>query len=543
MQVRLKPYHKNLYQVNGLLIKGETVQEWMSAICQLDIDLDRVQAYAVPGLQASTLYGCVLFFNNGPLPKDIRNHQWLQYAGNKFLLPEQSVYLPAVDDEELASLEPGKKILLHPVVGSVILEEPVEWTTILDFAPAATVLSEKPVTGAYIPGAVRAYMLELSDEKLINELLNRPTEKEMHENLPFNMKKLLAGNKREMQKYLRYLETHPDKALSLALPLDTLGSFRGDNKGRFSFSGNWFRNLFGNRSDHSGTGRNIDTGSGTKNYWWFGLLAVILFRQFTCNDTPGDSGFHAPALQMNVTNHESVLDSHYRSIMASKNLALFAKINEKQHDPGKVSDYYKTEYKKIMEQGVKIKDSLTTMYTAIVKYKTDSAANAWKKEAGDSIRKAKGNTSLKEKLAEATAAKKADLYCHYGLYYGIIRDSLKNFPVVRKKEAAETKQVTMETQKERSKASTGAMLLLAGILIAFSFVVARLRGGETGGTQRGSRMGGMSFGKILVLLAIMTASVIYVLKPLVDTYGFGWLSILVCMLLTVLLTRLFKKGE
>ncbi|MBL7746326.1 MAG: hypothetical protein JNM19_02765, partial [Chitinophagaceae bacterium] len=278
MQVRLKPYHKNLYQVNSLLITGETVQEWMSAICQLDIDLDRVQAYAVPGLQANTLYGCVLFFNSGPLPKDIRNHQWLQYAGNKFLLPEQSVYLPAVDDEELASLEPGKKILLHPVVGSIVLEEPIEWTTMLDFAPAATVGSEKPVTGAYIPGAVRAWMLELSDEKLINELLNPPTEKEVLDNLPFNMKKLLAGNKREMQKYLKYLETHPDKALSLALPLDTLGTFRGDNKGRFSFSGNWFRNLFGNRSDRSGTGS--DTGSGTQNFWWFGLIAVILIRQF-----------------------------------------------------------------------------------------------------------------------------------------------------------------------------------------------------------------------------------------------------------------------
>ena len=86
MQVRLKPYHKNLYTVNSLLIYGETVLDWITAICQLNIELQNVEVYAVPGTKANTLYGCVLFLKNMALPKDIRNHQYLQYAADKLLL-------------------------------------------------------------------------------------------------------------------------------------------------------------------------------------------------------------------------------------------------------------------------------------------------------------------------------------------------------------------------------------------------------------------------------------------------------------------------
>jgi hypothetical protein len=283
MQIRLKPYHKNLYSVNGMLICGETVQEWISAICQLNIDLQKVETYAVPGIKANSLYGCVLFFNSSSLPKDIRNHQYLQYAENKLLMLEQSIYLPAVDEEELKSIAPGKKILLHPIVGTVILDEPVDWAALLEFKEASLTEPKKPVPGVYVPGFVKSYTLELSDEKLMNDLLNPPTEKELIENLPFDVKKLMKGNKREMEKYLKYLEEHPDKALEMALPLDVLGSFRGGNKGTFSFSNNWLKRLFTN--SNSGSRGNYTGAIGANNYWWIGIVCFSMIRLITCNTT------------------------------------------------------------------------------------------------------------------------------------------------------------------------------------------------------------------------------------------------------------------
>lgn len=533
MQIRLKPYPKNIYQVNGLLILGETAQEWIAAINLLNVDLQQVQTYAVPGLRANTLYGCVLFFNGAPLPKDIRNHQYLQYAENKFLLPEKSIFMPAVDDGELKILEPEKKILLHPVVGCVVLDEPVDWKVLLEFKAATPFESGKPVTGVYIPGNIYSYTLELSDEKLINELLNPPSEKEVLDNLPFDVKKLMKGNKKEMEKYLKYLEAHPDKALNLALPLDTLGSFRGDNRGRFSFSGSWIQRLFGGNRNYSDGGGNSNTGSGAGNSWWIGLAGIAVIKIMTCNPTRKPDMEFSPKTTISFAKHESVLDSHYRSIMSSKTIALFTRLRNSNDSPGKISEYYREESKMINEEGKKIKDSLADMYTVIVKNKTDSAVKAWKKIAADSIRKVAGNSGLQNKLKAATLSKKEAVYRDYALYYGIIQDSTERIEELVEK-APQAKKNAGE------KKSFGFMLLLAGILTGLSLLLARWKGGQAAERKTGTVFGGVSLGNALVLLAIMTASVIYILKPLIEIYGLSWLSIAVCLVLVLLLSRLFR---
>ena len=539
MQIRLKPYHKNLYPVNSLFIKGETVQEWISHICRLHIDLEQVEAYAVPGIKANTLYGCVLFFKRLPLPKDIQQHQYLQYAANKLLLPEQSMYLPAIDEEELKAVAPGKKILLHPVVGCVILTEPVDWTALLEFKDAASLSSQKPVAGVRVPGSIHSFTLELSDEKLMQDLLNPPSEKEALENLPFDIKKLMKGNKREMEKYLKYLEAHPDKALNIALPLDTLGSFRGDNKGRFSFSGNWLQGLFGSGSNSSGSRGNYSTGSGTGNFWWIGVFVVAFVKIMTCNTTPQSNDYSNLRTSIVFEKKQTVLDSHYNSIMASKNMKLLMRLKKINDSGGNAKADYKLEQKKLQDAGRQIKDSLTAIYITIVQRKTDSVMKVWKKTAGDSIRKTGTHSSFQKGMQEAVLAKRESTYREYGLYYGIIEDNyysnIKDNPVA---ETPARDHNPPETQTTRNKKSMGFMLLLAGVLVAVSLLLVYWRKPQTAKTA----LNDMSLGRILLLLTIMTGSIIYILKPLIEIFGFGWLSIGVCMLLVLLLYRLFAGG-
>ena len=61
MQIRLKPYPKNIYQVNGLLILGETAQEWIAAINLLNVDLCSRCKYAVPGLRLTPCMAVCFF--------------------------------------------------------------------------------------------------------------------------------------------------------------------------------------------------------------------------------------------------------------------------------------------------------------------------------------------------------------------------------------------------------------------------------------------------------------------------------------------------
>lgn len=535
MQIRLKPYHKNIYPVNSLLIKGESVQEWIAAICRLPVDLQQVETYPIPGVKANSLYGCVVFFGNNLLPKDPLNHQYLQFAENKLLLPERSVYLPAVDEEELQKLAPGKKILLHPVVGNVILNEPVNWKELLSFSDASFAEPRKPAAGVKIPGRVNAYTLELSDEKLINDLLNPPSEKEVMENLPFDMKKLMSGNKREMEKYLKYLESNPDKALDLALPLDMLGSFRGDHRGRFSFSGNWMQRIFSSNSNGNGS-----SGSQTGSYLFLAFAAISFFRilsgEFSCRNNYEDK-LSSPVL---IIKNQTVLDSHYSAIMGSKRAALMGRMATLSDKPGEISEKYRSELRRINESGKKIKDSLTVMYTSISKSKADSAVSIWKKTAADSVRKAVSKGDFKKLFNKAVALKREKLYLDYARHYGVIKDSSALF-----ERYVPEKEPVKEPEKEVAsgeKKSIGSVLLLTGVLIMLALFFVRWKAPHTekGKISAGDR--DISFAKNMVLFIILTGSIVYILKPLIEMYGFGFLTIGVCLVLILLLYRLFGRG-
>ena len=91
----------------------------------------------------------------------------------------------------------------------------------------------------------------------------------------------MKGNKKEMEKYLKYLEAHPDKALNLALPLDTLGSFVAITGGVLFRS--WIQRLFGGNRNYSDGGGNSNTGSGAGNSWWIGLAGIAVIKIMTCN--------------------------------------------------------------------------------------------------------------------------------------------------------------------------------------------------------------------------------------------------------------------
>ena len=144
--------------------------------------------------------------------------------------------------------------------------------------------------------------VEIDEEAILKQFEAPSTEEEFLENLPFDMKKVLKGNQKEIDKFLSYLDKNPEMALKLGIPLDVLQTSRGDQSGRFSFSrtdSSWFnlsrffKNKSSNSSSHSGGGifsgsmpsfGSMDAdSSATARYAFFKIILVLFFlsRLFT----------------------------------------------------------------------------------------------------------------------------------------------------------------------------------------------------------------------------------------------------------------------
>lgn len=85
----------------------------------------------------------------------------------------------------------------------------------------------KASKGVQIPKEIKSFTVEMNDAKVLEALQKSQTQEEWMKDLPFDVKKVLAGNKKEIKKYLKYIEKYPDRAVKLGVPLDLLGTSRG----------------------------------------------------------------------------------------------------------------------------------------------------------------------------------------------------------------------------------------------------------------------------------------------------------------------------
>ncbi len=239
MNLNLLPHAQSAFPRRALLVRGGHPADWAREMQRLGIAPEDVKTFAVPDVKANVLYGCVLLFNAAvALPKDVGPNSVLCLAEEKLLLPERAIFRPLLARPALEKLAASALILLHPFVGTVLLETAVDWQQIFPLPEAAALVPRRPAEGVFIPEILHRLRREIEPEALLAELEKQGERDATDEPLPFNLKKLLAGNSREMEKYLRYLQAHPDKALKLAIPLDLTNTSRSHNYGRFSFGRN-----------------------------------------------------------------------------------------------------------------------------------------------------------------------------------------------------------------------------------------------------------------------------------------------------------------
>ena len=293
MYLQIKPYHTNLYSQGGILIKGDNLHHWLQELQRLEVDLDQVPVFPIPGKTADSIWGCFV-----PLPpnklvkKEMNACEPCQLLYNKLYLPQYAIIYPMLGAEEIEKLFSSHNHILHPEFGLVVMDTPIVWSDALLLPMNEEVHVRAPLPGAFVPGTIRRLEIKpLAPEELLKSMEETLfPQKEKFNDKPLNwtekiklgilhtlftkggdkenpskfaktfiwkaldkmmgksklldkledgLEQLEKRNQTEMEKLMQLFKNNPEEALKYAIPLDEQGTNRGGNFGRFEMSKRW----------------------------------------------------------------------------------------------------------------------------------------------------------------------------------------------------------------------------------------------------------------------------------------------------------------
>ncbi|MCV9926159.1 soluble NSF attachment family protein [Flavobacterium sp. LS1R49] len=287
MELKLKINTKNTFPKGGIFIKSASAEVWLHEIQNIGLSLDSIAVFPVPDIRANELYGCLLVLNQRTDKVDIRGNNFLQLIANKLFIPENTLITPELTEDEWSNLFSESYHFLHPEIGLVELKEEVNWTDLLQLPMQKEIEITEALKTVSIPQFITSMRIEIDQEKILETIENPPSEEEIIGKMPFDMQKVMKGNQKEMDKFMAFLDKNPKMALQYAIPLDTLGTSRGDNYGKFSFgSENVFRSFFSKIGDLFG-------GQSGGLTLIFRLIFVLFFVSSIRSCSSGKSNFIA----------------------------------------------------------------------------------------------------------------------------------------------------------------------------------------------------------------------------------------------------------
>lgn len=561
MELKIIPFPKNNYPKKGLLIKGSSALTWFHEMEILEIDLDQVRSFPIPSNEPNILYGCFLIFQNNA-PSEIGRNSYFQCVDNQFFIPENTTFYPKINPEDWQNVD-AEFLIMHPEFGLVKLNEEIDWISIIQNPKQSENKIRKPSNGVKIPQKIESYTVEMDDEKVLESLQQPQTEEEWMKNLPFDMKKVMAGNKKEIEKYLNYIEKYPDRAVDLGIPLDVMGTSRGDGFAKFKFENTWLGKLFGGDSSD---GPNSTYSQKYRWIFWVFLIAIGLVRLFMflnkekpVEDAPMassvkvsdvDKNMMKPivAYQSGVTDIDMKIDSLYgkerHKIIDEYAIATSVYISQ---DKNRIDEYKKQGkrdpneiYKDLSKINNKIdqsKDSLKTVYSKkIVKYLAQSEEK-YKKKITDSLNKISSGIPADQGIVK-TILKKKQLLIEdsLGRLYGT-KEYIE--PLIDPAKARKVE--TLENEKPYSKHNISfseiiwLIIFMTGVVGLYSFIVKR-KSLNIGGNNVPS-------GIKIFLVIILVAMLAYIFYPLIEMFGYNWFVWILIICVMLLLYRLFSEDK
>jgi tetratricopeptide (TPR) repeat protein len=312
MKLQVKPNAHNVYPLHGLFVRGSKPVFWLQQLQKLAINLDKVEVFALPGNTPNSVWGCFI-----ALPHDDWKHKSLdaaepcQCVHDLLFIPQYACIQPVPGVAEIPKLFAGIKHFLHPEIGLVVLDAPLDWNSLLSIPEQDVLHIIKPDASVFIPGKIRsAEIFSLPPDDVLKHLEDRAfpatkkfTDKPLSiaeriklgilktlftkgknqsgsqalersglmkllekftgkmfpgidkwlQNMEQDLQELEKRSRSEMEKLMELFARNPDEALKYAIPLDDNGATRGGMKGSFEMSNRWGNfDLFGR--DYNGNG-------------------------------------------------------------------------------------------------------------------------------------------------------------------------------------------------------------------------------------------------------------------------------------------------
>lgn len=281
MQLKLNKAENNMYPLKGFVIWDASPTFWAAELHRMNLSPQRAICYALPGKTPNSVSG-VLVIPHVMENAEFAYNQKVQSPYPQLYIPEFTELNLPLSEQELAHLE--IPYFLHPIIGFVPLEHPIEWTNFMEKPPENRAEIQRPAKGVKIPKKIKSIRVEIEEKELENPFADA---KVKDKELPFNLKNVMQGNQKEIDKFMRYLDKNPDAALKYAVPMDLLGTSRGKAIAKYKFGGGWFD--FGNFGKGFLSSEKKNKRSYTKLFLaliivGFVLLSIPLFR--SCLDSP-----------------------------------------------------------------------------------------------------------------------------------------------------------------------------------------------------------------------------------------------------------------
>ncbi|KQS91271.1 hypothetical protein [Chryseobacterium sp. Leaf394] len=568
MELRIQPFPKNTYPKKGLLIKGSSPLMWLQEMEILGIDLNEILSYPIPSNEPNVLYGCFLIFKHHA-PAEIGKNAYFQSVDDKLYIPENTVFYPKINPEDW-KLTNADYIIMHPDFGLVKLIEEIDWIDLIQNPEQRADKIRKPSNGVEIPAEIKSFMVEMDDEKVLDALQKPQTEEEWMKDLPFDMKKVMAGNKKEIEKYLKYIEKYPERAVELGVPLDIMGTSRGDGFSQYKF-GNWFSKIFGGGGSSSGgDGTSKDGKSGNYRWVFYVILIVIgLARVFFYLEKESSSemsenvhtsdasiieGAPVPpppaiAYQSGVTDIDMKIDSMYgdrRNQLRKENsdamMLLMSSKREKLYEEyvkngGRPVEKIQLEYLAIQKRIKKAEDSLRNVYNGKIDNFLVENEKVLTEKITDSLQDL-GSAKAYDKvfIAEIVERQQAPVRDSLSYRYGTKEYVPPPRAIPEEPSSVQTMEPLSLPKKSVSFTEIIALILTMTVVIFGYLFFVQKKSLDTGGEN-------VPTGVKIFLMTVLVALLVYIFYPVIAMFGYNWFVWLLIICVVLLLYRLFREDK
>jgi hypothetical protein len=185
MELSLKPSPTNSHPLHGILIKDASAAAWLKAIEQMKLQLNDIRLYPIPGLEANTIWGCLVLCHHKADSRMAGKHELCQMLTPHLLIPERSALYPALSIHEVEKLFPSQLHIFHPEFGLAELAEELNLKELIAEPKLRSYHVTQPEKPVFIPMQVKSFqvkplppeeVLKQMDEKLFPQSEELPKE-------------------------------------------------------------------------------------------------------------------------------------------------------------------------------------------------------------------------------------------------------------------------------------------------------------------------------------------------------------------------------